>query len=86
MENSIKHIIKTELKINDHLTFTHHFKKNLSQYRKNLTCLVQYLTQNKLIKKHNVNCNTIMDITPISNKKNNENKKQYLNTQQFYGR
>jgi len=66
MENLIKYLIKIEFKINDHLTFTQHLKENLSLYRKNLTSLANYLSQNELKKIQNFNCNTITDVTPIS--------------------
>lgn len=86
MENLIKYLIKTEFQINDHLTFTQHFKNNLLFYRKNLTSFVNFLYHNELKKTHNFNCNTIMDVTPISTNKSNKNNKQYSKTKQFYGR
>lgn len=85
MENVIKYLIKTEFQINNHLTFTKQFKNNLSFYRKNLTSLVNFLYNNDLKKINNLNCNSIMDVTPTSNK-TNKNNKQCLKPKLFYGR
>jgi len=89
MKNFLKHIINTEFQIPDHLTLPQTFKENLSSYRHHLISLITYLSDNKLMKLTNYNCNSIMEITPVSTlkfHKNNKNNEKCIATNQFFGR
>lgn len=82
MKNFLKHIIKTEFQITDHLTFPQTFKENLSSYRHHLISLITYLSDTKLMKLTNYNCNSIMEITPVSTVKFHKKLKRMTNVLQ----
>jgi len=60
MKNFLKHIIDTEFQIPDRLNFPQTFKENLSSYRHHLISLITFLSDNKLNKLTNYNCNSTM--------------------------
>jgi len=80
-----QNILKKELQISDPLIFIDSFKQQLASYRGQISELVKFLSQNSLKKTPNQNCNSTLQITPVSIKVQ-KNMDKCININQFYGR